>query len=165
MVLLLFIFPLLLPPAAIGAYLFRRPASSPLLHFVALMTLKPLFATPLWLFVIQLSVTPDLPHLTSNVVPDCLDVSRRSERAAGRHYHNAPHFGYGALGQHRVEPTVGSTRGKWPTVAVKYEHAHGVCHCGVVSQQKAGLSQDQPRWDRNLKELPFTDNLRLTPAV
>ena len=72
MILLPFIFPLLLPPLAIGAYLFRRPASSPLLHFVALMTLKPLFATPFWLYVIQLSVTPDSPPLTPNVVLEAL---------------------------------------------------------------------------------------------
>jgi len=50
--------PFLLVPLAIGAYLLSRSSTSPLTYFMALLTLKPLLATPLWLLLVQLSVDP-----------------------------------------------------------------------------------------------------------
>ena len=67
------VFPLLLLPLIVGVYLFGRPASSPLIHFMALMTLKPVLATPLWLVMIELSVTtartPPIPEIVLQALP------------------------------------------------------------------------------------------------
>ena len=68
MVLLPYLLPLLFLPLLAGGYLFGRSAASPLTYFMALMTLKPLLATPLWLVMIQLSVTPSWAHPIPDVV-------------------------------------------------------------------------------------------------
>ena len=68
MVFLPCLLPLLFLPLLVGGYLFGRSAASPLTYFIALMTLKPLLATPLWLVMIQLSVTPSWTHPIPDVV-------------------------------------------------------------------------------------------------
>ena len=68
MVFLPCVFPFLLPPLIVGGYLLSRLSSWPLQRFVALLTLKPLFATPLWLALLELSVQPSWAH----PIPDTL---------------------------------------------------------------------------------------------
>jgi len=68
MVLFPFVLPLLVLPLIIGGYLLSRSSPSPLTHFMALLTLKPLLATPLWLILAQLSVMPFWTH----PIPDVL---------------------------------------------------------------------------------------------
>lgn len=63
-----FTFPLLLLPLIVGVYLLWHSSSSPLTYFAALLTLKPLLATPLWLALIELSVMPSWTHPIPDVV-------------------------------------------------------------------------------------------------
>jgi hypothetical protein len=68
MVLFPFILPLLVLPLLIGGYLLSRSSASPVTTFMALLTLKPVLATPLWLGLVQLSATPSW----TDPIPDAL---------------------------------------------------------------------------------------------
>jgi hypothetical protein len=68
MVLFPCILPLLIVPLLFGTILLGRSPSSPIITFMALMTLKPLLASALWLGTVQLSVSPSWTHPIPNEI-------------------------------------------------------------------------------------------------